>query len=469
MSDLAEKLLQLAAASEWRGFAEVVSEFKGPGQALIALCEELDGDTDVQTALAAGQKLLDMPGVLDCVTPARTALHCLCTRDDISADLCVKMVELLVRGGMEPNSLDSRGESALHCLCAAELPGSLAVAAAHALLDNGASCTLEDAEGRTPFSIASGSQANASAERPCQPELAELLRRRVILSHHGCGHKVIIGASGGTQVVAGDEPIAQTTSARAIVMPMPEPAPENETPQLQVLVIDPSSSLRRDPRRFCLAQQHFLLEFPEMPEPFDDLAACVEVVKATLEAAASNFNVLMATSWGASVVAAVIEQGAWQGPTLLLGGAGTLDCMAKFVDEGDGSIEYFNVPICLYHGSQDELHPILDVRTQATAACRSVMLIEAENDDHTLQSLSADNGKMLVTLLLQVVQWGAEMRASSGMSLLNGVSEEEQKVAEQRLLSRYVQLKQMDTFVQRLRQFQGEQQELVGDSDGEWD
>eukprot|EP01047_Picozoa_sp_COSAG01_P075753 COSAG01_NODE_13080_length_1639_cov_1.027273_1_plen_196_part_10 len=37
-------------------------------------------------------------------------------------------------------------------------------------------------------------------ELPPQPELAEVLRRRLILGHHGCGHKVVRGEGGSRQV-----------------------------------------------------------------------------------------------------------------------------------------------------------------------------------------------------------------------------------------------------------------------------
>jgi hypothetical protein len=160
-------------------------------------------------------------------------------------------------------------------------------------------------------------------------------------------------------------------------------------------------------------------------------------------AAVLPFDVLVAGSRGTAVAAALIAKRAWAGPTLLLSGAGTLDCIAHYVEpEGGsgGSVEYYNVPICLYHGTEDDLQRIAgaltfitpshssgarcmacmvlltpssdvaDVRTHAAAACHAVTLVEATGEGHDLPSLATDGGALLVSLLLQTVEWGGRVQ-----------------------------------------------------------
>jgi hypothetical protein len=46
-------------------------------------------------------------------------------------------------------------------------------------------------------------------ELPPQPELADVLRRRLILGHHGCGHKVVRGEGGSRQVSGPSRPFVR--------------------------------------------------------------------------------------------------------------------------------------------------------------------------------------------------------------------------------------------------------------------
>ena len=213
-------LLRAAAARDWAGFERRAGG--EPHRLLLELCESWGG-TDAAAGAAAAERLLSL-GAWRCDEQGRTPLHLLCANDELHADAAAAIAAALLAGGVGPYDVDSNGDAALHTLCGAELLPDLAIALAHALLDGGASCTLEDAEGRTPCNLADGEAAGAGVERAPQPELAEMLRRRLILNHQGCGHKVK-----GETVVAGDRPLRQDpVGPLPPAQPEPEPEPEDD-------------------------------------------------------------------------------------------------------------------------------------------------------------------------------------------------------------------------------------------------
>jgi hypothetical protein len=206
------------------------------------------------------------------------------------------MARLLLANGVPVDQRDQRGDTALHVLCSSDHSISVAQALAHALLDAGARPTLEDAAGRTPCSLAEGQHVSGGwrdddggsvsscgedeDSGPSQPELADLLRRRMILSHHGVGHCIVSagGATGEAIVVAGEGAIRlpEPPAAAAPAEPESEKAAVPAAGvKLTVLLLGPGSAVHSSPERFSALRRMHTLECPDMPEPEDELEACV--------------------------------------------------------------------------------------------------------------------------------------------------------------------------------------------------
>jgi hypothetical protein len=85
-----------------------------------------------------------------------------------------------------------------------------------------------------------------------------------------------------------------------------------------------------------------------------------------------NIEAQLQGSRGAAVVAALLAGGTWSGPPcLLLGPSRTLDCIARY-DEVTDVLSYVGVPLCIYHGVQDEVLRIATVRDEAAVSVTSL-------------------------------------------------------------------------------------------------
>jgi hypothetical protein len=391
-----------------------------PMEALFELC---DLNLDEPEPLAKAEQLLqqldqsatgegEWPG---CGPLGRTPLHGLCANSDCAPSVGEAMARLLLASGLPVDQRDERGDTALHVLCCSDHSAAGAVALAHALLDSGAACTLEDAAGRTPCSLAQGAEMSggwrddgdgeadaddAGDTGPPQLELADLLRRRMILSHHGLRHRVVSGSAPGEEsvVVAGEGTIRRADPPPAIIaLPEPEPEPVASAPprqKLTILLLGPGSAIRSSPERFSAVESQHTLVCPELPEPEDELEECVRRIAESIDE--SQPDLLLCGSRGAIALAVLLSRGLWRGPSLLLSAVRTVECVCAW-REDSSELEYFGAPLCLYHGTEDEVQRIALVRDEALAAPATVQLLEARGEGHSLPSLGPDRcGKRLL-------------------------------------------------------------------------
>ena len=114
---------------------------------------------------------------------------------------------------------------------------------------------------------------------------------------------------------------------------------------------------------------------PEM-DTSDFLACLARQRRAIVE---HQPDVVIGSSFGGAVVVALLNEGAWRGPTLLLAQAALKFDSEATLPEG--------VPVLLVHGTQDEVIDPEDSRALAKTGSKGlVRLIEVE-DDHRLLSL----------------------------------------------------------------------------------
>lgn len=268
---------------------------------LFELCDlNLDEDDPVLHVQQALRKLGEAPGGVwpGCGPLGRTPLHALCANADCDPAVGETTARLLLASGVPVDQRDKQGNTSLHVLCTSDHTAAGAVALAHVLLDAGAGCTLEDAAGRTPCSLAEGGEVSGSWRDdrdgsedtndtgPSQPELADLLRRRMILSHHGLGHRIVSRGLASESVVVADKGRIRRPSPPPPVASLLEPEPEHdppETPRLTVLLIGPGSGRSSSPSLFGEIESYHSVECPELQEPEDDLEECVSHLTDTIE------------------------------------------------------------------------------------------------------------------------------------------------------------------------------------------
>ena len=115
-----------------------------------------------------------------------------------------------------------------------------------------------------------------------------------------------------------------------------------------------------------------------------DFDACVRVQREEL--ARFGPRVLVGSSFGAGVALALLQDGSWSGPTLLLAQAAVR--MGRPLELPPG------VPVWIVHGTRDDLIDVSDSRALADAGRpQDVRLIEVD-DDHSLTA-SVRNGALL--------------------------------------------------------------------------
>lgn len=139
---------------------------------------------------------------------------------------------------------------------------------------------------------------------------------------------------------------------------------------------------------------HFTALTPSMDT--HDFAACVELQAEAL----SSFRpeLLIGSSFGAAVAVALLQRGAWRGPTLLLAQAALrFGVPARLPDD---------TLIWLVHGRRDELIDIEESRLLARTGTAGLVRLVEVDDDHSLHAL-AQSGR-----LVEIVR---ELAAAAGL------------------------------------------------------
>ena len=134
--------------------------------------------------------------------------------------------------------------------------------------------------------------------------------------------------------------------------------------------------------------EHFDAHTPAMDT--QDFDACVQVQREAIGSFAPD--VVVGSSFGGAVLVALLQDGTWFGPTLLLAPAAEKLGHAAHLPAG--------VPVLIVHGLRDDVVPIEHSRRLAgTGHPADVRLLEVE-DDHPLRGLV--EGDRLARLVHQI-------------------------------------------------------------------
>jgi len=134
-----------------------------------------------------------------------------------------------------------------------------------------------------------------------------------------------------------------------------------------------------------LIAQHFDCRTPAMDT--SDFAACVALHRGEL--GRFDPHVLVGSSFGGAVAVALLQDGAWRGPTLLLAQAAQALGLPTVLPR-----DPLGGPVWLVHGTRDAVVDVEDSRRLAASADSDrVRLIEVD-DDHAL-TRSVANGALL--------------------------------------------------------------------------
>ncbi len=107
------------------------------------------------------------------------------------------------------------------------------------------------------------------------------------------------------------------------------------------------------------------------------------------EVASFRPDVLVGSSFGGALAVALLREGAWKGPTLLLAQAALLATRRAGVLGPEAQLALPpDVDVLLVHGTQDDVCPIDDSRRLAATSSRA-RLVEVE-DGHRLETLCQD-------------------------------------------------------------------------------
>ncbi len=114
---------------------------------------------------------------------------------------------------------------------------------------------------------------------------------------------------------------------------------------------------------------------------------CVALQRAEL--AAFRPDVLVGSSFGGAVAVALLREGAWRGPTLLLAQAALLATRRAGVLGPEAQVALpEDVDVLLVHGARDDVVPLDDSRRLAATSPRA-RLVEVD-DGHRLEALCQD-------------------------------------------------------------------------------
>jgi predicted esterase len=148
-----------------------------------------------------------------------------------------------------------------------------------------------------------------------------------------------------------------------------------------------------------LLARHFETRTPTMDT--SDFEACVAVQADAL--AAFRPNVLVGSSFGAAVAAALLQRGLWRGATLLLAQAALRRGARPQLPAG--------VPVWLVHGLRDELIDIEDSRRLAASGSPEWVVLHEVDDDHPLHETVA-SGRLL-ELVQALAEWASRKQPPS--------------------------------------------------------
>ena len=127
---------------------------------------------------------------------------------------------------------------------------------------------------------------------------------------------------------------------------------------------------------------------------------CVEVQRNVLRSDHANFDVLIGSSWGGAVAAALLAEGAWTGPTLLMCPAlnklsrhGGDDSITQPIVQGLKALPDSQKAQCLLiHGDADETVPLDDSRRLADET--GIELVVIPGGSHGMSAVARD-GRLL--------------------------------------------------------------------------
>lgn len=133
-----------------------------------------------------------------------------------------------------------------------------------------------------------------------------------------------------------------------------------------------------------LFAEHFQASTPVMNT--SDFETCVRVHTAELEA--FRPDVLVGSSFGGAVVAALLQRGLWRGPTLLLAQASRHYLPAACLPEG--------VRVILVHAHDDPIVDVADSRALAQTGTKALVELIEVDDDHALSEFTRSHELLAV-------------------------------------------------------------------------
>lgn len=128
--------------------------------------------------------------------------------------------------------------------------------------------------------------------------------------------------------------------------------------------------------------EHFETLTPAMDTA--DFDGCISLQRAEIERFAPQ--VLVGSSFGAAIAVALLQRGAWSGPTLLLAQAARHFGLELVLPEG--------VRITIAHGSRDDVVDPEESRRLATTGSPNLVRLLEVDDDHSLHT-STESGALI--------------------------------------------------------------------------
>jgi len=112
-----------------------------------------------------------------------------------------------------------------------------------------------------------------------------------------------------------------------------------------------------------------------------DFEACVRVQREAM--ASHDPDVVVGSSFGGAVLAFLLREGSWRGPTLLLAPAAEKLGYPGALPSG--------VPVMIVHGLRDDVVPIEDSRRLVATGTPGIVQLLEVDDEHPLRSLVSED------------------------------------------------------------------------------
>lgn len=145
-----------------------------------------------------------------------------------------------------------------------------------------------------------------------------------------------------------------------------------------------------------LLARHFETLTPQMDT--GDFAGCVRQIAAAIES--FQPDVVVGSSFGGAVAVALLQRGAWRGPTLLLAPAPVQLGLEPRLPTG--------VPVWIVHGTEDDVVPIASSLILARSGSPERVRLLEVHDDHRLSATVA-SGRLLALLRALAADVGAPL------------------------------------------------------------